>query len=80
MFEILEQIREKFEHLNEQLADPEIIKDSGKIKNIAKERSLIEETYNLYIQFLEIKEKLQELNILIKDNDQEIANLAKIEK
>ena len=80
MFEILEQIREKFERLTNQLADPETIKDSEKIKNIAKERSLIEGTYNLYIQFLDIQEKLNELNDLIKDNDHEIANLAKIEK
>ena len=63
MFEILEQIREKFENLNEQLADPEIIKDSGRIKSIAKERSLIEETYNLYIQFLEIQEKNLKKNL-----------------
>ncbi|PZC40185.1 MAG: hypothetical protein DK305_001020, partial [Chloroflexi bacterium] len=51
MNEIFNQIKDKYEELSLSLSDSNIISDSNKMKEIAKQRSAIEETYNLYIQY-----------------------------
>ena len=57
MNEIFNQIKDKYEELSLSLSDSNIISDSNKMKEIAKQRSAIEETYNLYIQYEELEKK-----------------------
>jgi peptide chain release factor 1 len=80
MYDTLDQIVNKYEQLTSMLADVNIISNSNKLREISKERSLIEHSYNLYIDYKNNKVKLTELVSLEKDDDQEIASLAKEEK
>ena len=44
----LKEIEEKFEQVNEQLSDPEILSDQKKLIKLSKERSTLEPIVNYY--------------------------------
>jgi peptide chain release factor 1 len=80
MNEIFNQIKDKYEELSLSLSDSNIISDSNKMKEIAKQRSAIEETYNLYIQYEELEKKINELDNIDDDSDIDIMQMIKDEK
>jgi len=51
MLEALDRIEEKFQHLNDELCNPEVLGDSQRLKEISKERSHMEELVNLARQY-----------------------------
>lgn len=76
----LQEIKEKFEQINEQLADPEILSDQKKLIKLSKERSNlgpIVDSYNEYNKTLVNIEGNQE--IITSREDAELTEMAQLE-
>jgi len=77
MFERLEVIKEKYENLNKELTNPEVLADYNKLKKLSKEQKELEEIYLKYIEYQKTENNLEEAKTLI--NDPEMGEMAKEE-
>ena len=78
--EKLQEIKEKFDDIESQLSDPEIVSQQGKVVELSKKRSeLVEivEAYNEYKKILTNINNNQE--IIESSDDQEFKELAEME-
>lgn len=72
MLEKLKELKKKYENLNSQMADPEIIKDIKKMTSISKELKDLEpiiKKYEEYLNIVQEKEEAESLLIEEEDND-----------
>lgn len=79
MFERLEIITERYNHISELINQPEVINDIKKYTSLMKELRSLEKTVVVYKKYKETLENIKELKELVKDKDQEIAMLAETE-
>ncbi len=77
MFERLEVIKNKYDELQTNLANPEIISDYNKLKSLSKEASDLEETVKKYQEYEDTAKSLEEAKTLMKDP--ELKEMAEIE-
>ncbi|MFC1853430.1 peptide chain release factor 1 [candidate division CSSED10-310 bacterium] len=82
MFQKLDQIAEEYRQLNEQLSDPDIIKDHIKLKDLSKRKSEIQSVVELYDIYKRLEEELNEVNTILGDahEDAEMKELAQNER
>ncbi len=80
MLKHLEELEERFEELQRKLADPSVIADPQKLREVAKEHATLEPIVNKFREFKEIKKEIEELkNILKTSDDRELKELAELE-
>ena len=79
MFERLEAILERYEKINEMMADPAIVTDIKKLTELSKEQRGLEETVNVYNEYKEIAASIEDLKEMAKDSDPEISEMAEME-
>lgn len=79
MFERLEAILERYEKINEMMADPAIVTDIKKLTELSKEQRGLEETVNVYAEYKEIAASIEDLKEMAKDTDPEISEMAEME-
>lgn len=80
MLQKLQHIADTYEHLQQQLYDPEIASDPMKAKTIHQEISSLEEAYTLYTSIKQYTEQQTEAEeILQHETDPEVIELAKAE-
>ena len=79
MFERLEAILERYEKINEMMADPAIVTDIKKLTELSKEQRGLEETVNVYTEYKEIAAPIEDLKEMAKDSDPEISEMAEME-
>ena len=80
MFERLEAILARYEQLNQQLMDPEVVKDIKRLTSLSKEQSDLSKIVDVYREYKDISEQIEELKEVIKeDDDPEIVELAEVE-
>ena len=79
MFGQLENLEERRSHLEEKLSDPAIIGDQRKFREIAKEHAQVSKLHELYLQYRKVDEELVENRELLKEDDEEIVELARHE-
>ena len=80
MFDKLEAIVEKFNEINEQLTNPDVVNDQNKYRKLMKEQSDLEPIVEAYKEYKKCKETIDEsLMILDEESDDEIKDLAKEE-
>lgn len=79
MFERLEAILERYEKINEMMADPAIVTDIKKLTELSKEQRGLEETVNVYAEYKEIAASIEDLKEMAKDSDPEISEMAEME-
>ncbi len=77
MIERLETILEKYNELQKELTNPEIISDYNKLKTLSKESSDLEETVKKYEEYKETIKAIEEAKALLKD--EELKDLATLE-
>ena len=77
MIERLETILEKYNKLQKELTNPEIISDYNKLKTLSKESSDLEETVKKYEEYKETIKAIEEAKALLKD--EELKDLATLE-
>ena len=81
IFDKLKNIKLKFEELEEKLGDPNIISNSTKYREIAKEHSELKPIYDKFCEYEKAYKNYQEcLSILEDEKDEELRELAKEEK
>ena len=90
MFEKVEQIEKKYQELGEIIQKPEVIQDYEKFRDLSKQRKTMEETVNIYYQYKEAIEAINEAKEMLhseKDasmkeflNNEISSNEAKIEE
>lgn len=77
----LENLVEEYNRLEEELANPEIFKDQKKVKETAQKKKSLEEAVSLYKEYKNAHTSLEEATkILYEENDEEMRELAKLEK
>ncbi len=69
MFERLDAIVNKYNELQKNLTDPEIMSDYNKIKVLSKESSDLEETVKKYEEYKNTLNEIEDAKILIKDEE-----------
>ncbi len=77
MFERLKVISSKYQELQTALANPKIISDYNKLKELSKESSDLEEIVKKYAEYQDVEQKLEEAKALMKD--EELKDLATLE-
>lgn len=80
MFKELEEVQARFETINRDLQNPDIIKDQNQYKKLMKEHSDIEEIIQTYQQYKKIQEDIASHNQMLKEeSDEDLLKLIKEE-
>lgn len=79
MFEKLEEIKKRFQELEDELAKPETAQNQERYKKIVKEHSSLEEIVAKYDEYQNCEKQIEELRLMSKDGDKEIAAMAQEE-
>ena len=79
MLKKLQELERRFGELEEQLADPSLVKDQKRFQQVAKEHAELAPVIKAYHEYLRIEKELGENRELLRDKDPEIAALAKAE-
>jgi len=77
----LERMRERFAHIDELMADPQVLRDQKRFQALAKERSDLEPVLAAYDRYLAAQKSLQEAREILGDDgsDAELAAMAREE-
>jgi|SRR5690554_3901413 len=79
MFDRLDAIVERYNKINTMLANPEIASDIKKLTELSKELSHLDKVVSKYKEYKNIKKQIDDLKLMTDDEDEEIAELAKVE-
>ena len=77
MIDRLEAIKKRYEELTMQLSSEEVLSDYNTLMKLSKEQKKLEETYNKYIEYLNVSKNIDEAKELI--NDPELGEMARLE-
>lgn len=77
MFDRLNAIEQKYNELQKDLSNPEIMNDFNKLKDISKESRDLEETVNKYHEYQKTEQAIEDAKELMKD--EELREMASIE-
>lgn len=77
MIDRLEAIKKRYEELTIQLSSEEVLSDYNTLMKLSKEQKKLEETYNKYIEYLNVSKNIDEAKELI--NDPELGEMARLE-
>ena len=76
MLEKIKQIEDRYEEINQLLANPEISKDHIKVRDLIKEQTKIKSVANLSIELGKVEREIQETNEIIRtENDKDLTKL-----
>jgi len=79
MFDKLEAFRIRFEQLEAQLADPEVIQNQELYTRLTKEHASLAEVVEKYAQYRDNHAQIEDLTQMVEDDDPDIAAMAKEE-
>lgn len=80
MFERLELQKQRFDELNNRLADPEVINDRKEYAGLVRERSSLEDTVAAYDRYRALEQQLAEAgDVLREEKDPEMAEFVRSE-
>ncbi|MCL6571904.1 MAG: peptide chain release factor 1 [Bacillus sp. (in: Bacteria)] len=67
MFDRLQSVEDRYEKLNELLSDPQIVKDTKKLREYSKEQSDIQKTVQTYREYNAVRDQLQEAKAMLDE-------------
>ena len=79
MLERLKTMENRYEELGHMLMDPDIGSDIKKMTDVTKEQASLQAAYDLYQEYKEIENGIEEAKELAKEHDPEIKEMAKME-
>lgn len=80
MFERLQAVEDRYEHLNELLSDPEVVSDMTKLREYSKEQSGLQETVETYRSYKQVKSELDSAKEMLQESlDDDMKELVKLE-
>ena len=79
MLERLKAMENRYEELSHMLMDPDIGSDIKKMTDVTKEQASLQSAYDLYQEYKKVTTGIEEAKELVKENDPEIKEMAKME-
>lgn len=80
MLERLQSIADRYDKLSELLCDPDVVGDPKRLRELSKEQSDLQETYDCYKEYKQVVEQLQDAKEMLNEKlDDEMRELAKME-
>ncbi|MBW2091851.1 MAG: peptide chain release factor 1 [Deltaproteobacteria bacterium] len=79
MFEDLNQIEQRFDRIENELSQPEILKDRNLYQKTLRQHAELSKIVNLYRQLKKLRAEMEEAQELLKDPDEEIRRMAEAE-
>jgi peptide chain release factor 1 len=79
MFDKLESVENRFNEIESRLADPDLANNPGDFRKLSQERASLEEIVHEYQRHKKIISELSSNNELLRENDEEISQMAKEE-
>ena len=79
MLDRLVSMENRFEELGHMLMDPDIGTDIKKMTDVTKEQASLQAAYDLFQEYKEVKDGIDGAKELMKENDPEIKEMAKME-
>ena len=77
--EKLQDLKDKFESVNQRLSDPEIITNQTKLVKLSKERSELMPIIEAYDEYMHIAKNIEGNEEIMSSDDKELAELAEVE-
>ncbi len=79
MRQLLDTTLARFEELERQMADPDVLVDSHKLQQVAREHGTIAKMASKYRRFKQLNAQIEEANEMLAGNDAEMQELAEME-
>ncbi|MEO1516081.1 MAG: peptide chain release factor 1 [Bacteroidota bacterium] len=79
MIDKLEAIRDRFQYLEEQLSDPDVISDMSRFKKVNKEYKDLKVIVEAFKEYKQLLGNIDTANEMLKDSDPEMQEMAKAE-
>jgi len=79
MIDKLEAIQERYQYLEEQLSDPDIISDMDRYKKIGKEYKSKQELVGVYLEYRDLLGNVETAQEMLQEEDPEMKEMAKME-
>src|SRR5688572_29151525 len=79
MFDKLEEVEARYERLAGELSDPNIVSDSRRFQQIAKQHADLETLVTLFREYRDLQKQLGESREMLKDPDPEVREMAQTE-
>jgi hypothetical protein len=80
LFDKLDAVVDRYEHLTEKLADPSIYERQKEFKEVSSERANIEEVVKVYKEYKQVKADIDEAKDILKnEKDEDMREMAKEE-
>jgi peptide chain release factor 1 len=79
MWEALEQAEKRFEDLTNQLSDPAVLSDTNRLRDVAKERSRLEQLIKVLAEYRSVDKQITDDEEALQSGDAELTELAEAE-
>jgi peptide chain release factor 1 len=79
MFDKLDSVEERFELLNEQLAQPEVTSDATRFQELMKEYAALRDLVSTYREWKSLRSQLDEAQEMLSESDSDLREMAKEE-
>jgi peptide chain release factor 1 len=79
MFDRLDQMKERYEELGRQLADPALVTDQKKFSATAKAHRDLEPVVEKFGEYRHVKQAVEDANLMLEETDEEISAMAEEE-
>ncbi len=75
----LRALEERYDAINAEMAQPEVVNDYQRLQTLAKERSQLDDVVGLYRSLRSVEEQIEEARTMAADSDAELARMARDE-
>jgi len=79
MFDRLELIEKRYNEINNSLMDSSVVSNVKEMTKLMKEQKGLEKVVLKYREYLDIKNQLKDIKVLLHDEDEEISSMAEME-
>lgn len=76
MFEKLEDVEDRFQEVEGLLAQPDILADQGRYRDLSREHAELNEVVTLFREYRELEQEMEDLRELARDKDPEMRDMA----
>src|SRR5699024_7595538 len=80
MMDRLQLVEDRYEHLNAQLSNPDVISNVNKLREYSKEQSELEKVVSTFRKYKTVTSELEDAKIMLEDEeDEEMAEMVQLE-
>ncbi len=79
LVEQLQKVAARYDEIEQQMADPDVLSDFSRLNELAQERSDVEELVTSFRRFQDVERQIEDSRLLIEEGDAELRELAEAE-